>query len=181
MNKEKLSEKMTKAAKFTIITAFLLIFCSSLVYAEKDVARTVKKVQFSYPFRSDIYVSQWSRLRHLAKLGDPEAQFELGNMYYSPPKKSGFMKSYKKAYNLFLKSARKGNVHAQHNVAVLLLKGQGVKQDQDKALAWFHIAAENGSKNAQRMVLKFKRITVKNIDKLKSELEKNIRKKQLAR
>lgn len=159
----------------------MLLIGVSGAYAEKDAARTVKKIQFPYSFRSDIYVSQWSRLKHLAKLGDPEAQFELGNMYYSPPEKSGFMQSYKKAYHLFLKSAKKGNVHAQHNVAVLLLKGQGVKQDQAKALAWFLIAAENGSKNAQRMVVKFKQIKIKNIDKIKSELESHIIQRQVAK
>ncbi len=165
-----------------IVAALMLLAGVSTSFAEQSIryqAVNTSHVNRAYP--TAIYVAQWSRLRHLAKLGDPEAQFELGNMYYSPPEKSGFMQSYKKAYNLFLKSAKSGNPHSQHNVAVLLLKGHGVKQDQEKALAWFLIAAENGSKNAQRIVAKFKAVEINNIAKIKSELEKNIKQKQFAK
>lgn len=144
---------------------------------------TLNRAQIStkFQYRQDIYIAQWSRLKHLAAMGDAKAQFRLGNLYYSPPEKSGIAQSYKKAFQLFLASAKQGNPHSQHNLAVLYLKGQGIERDQKKALAWFLIAAENGSKSAKRTVAKFSAEHINETQSLKQALEKKINKQQYAK
>jgi len=76
-----------------------------------------------------IYFSELSQLRHLAEQGDPAAIFELGNFYYTGRQKSGIAQNYRKAFKLFMRAAKLGHAASQHNVAVLYLRGQGVKQD----------------------------------------------------
>jgi len=99
---------------------------------------------------STIYVAEWSRLKHLAAEGNAEAQFQLGNMYYLPPKHSGIPKNFTKAFNLFEQAANQGHVTAQHNLAVLYYRGEGVGIDRVKAIAWFILAKDNGSKSAAK-------------------------------
>ncbi len=99
---------------------------------------------------STIYVAEWSRLKHLAAEGNPEAQFQLGNMYYLPPRHSGIPKNFHKAFNLFQQAASQGHATAQHNLAVLYYRGEGVDIDRVKAIAWFSIAKKNGSKSATK-------------------------------
>jgi TPR repeat protein len=99
-----------------------------------------------------IYVAEWSRLRHLAEEGDANAQFQLGNLYYTGRARPAIPQNYKKAYEFFLQAARQGHAAAQHNVAVLFLRGQGVPQDGDKAAAWFMLAAAHGSRSAAKVV-----------------------------
>ncbi len=49
-------------------------------------------------------------------------------------------KQYDKAFNEFMVLAKFGNIKSQHNVAVMLLKGQGVKADLISAYAWSKIS-----------------------------------------
>ena len=103
-----------------------------------------------------IYVAEWSRLRHLAEEGDANAQFQLGNLYYTGRARPAIPQNYKKAYEYFLQAAKQGLAAAQHNVAVLFLRGQGVPQDGDKAAAWFMLAAAHGSRSAMKVVARLK-------------------------
>lgn len=112
---------------------------------------------------STIYVAEWSRLKHLAAEGNPEAQFQLGNMYYLPPKHSGLPKSFQKAFQLFEQAATQGHATAQHNLAVLFYRGEGVEIDRAKSIAWFMIAKNNGSKSA-----------AKHLNELQSEIDSDI-------
>jgi len=150
------------------------------VYTNTSI-HSKRPLSAEFSFRQDIYFAQWSRLRHLAEMGDANAQFRLGNLYYSPPPKSGIRQSYHRAFQLFLASAKSGNPHSQHNLAVLYLKGQGVEQNQQKSLAWFLIAAENGSKSAKRTIAKFSRQHVQKTQSLKQDLEKQIKHNQFAK
>jgi len=43
----------------------------------------------------------------------------------------------KQAYRLFLHAAEHGHAHSQHNVALLLEAGQGVKMDKLAAARWY--------------------------------------------
>ena len=45
--------------------------------------------------------------------------------------------------------AEQGNVHAQSNLALMYIRGDGVTQDYKKALKWYTLAAEQGSAKAQ--------------------------------
>lgn len=46
-------------------------------------------------------------------------------------------------------AAEKGNAEAQNRLGLLFYKGEGVKQDYAKALAWFQASANQGNKDAQ--------------------------------
>ena len=48
-----------------------------------------------------------------------------------------------------LKSAEQGDLHAQHKLASLYLKGIGVVKDYDQAAKWFRCAAERGYARSQ--------------------------------
>ena len=58
-------------------------------------------------------------------------------------------KQYKKAHALLLPLAKKGNVFAQYNVAVMYAKGLGVTKNDVEAVKWYKKAAEQGDANAQ--------------------------------
>ena len=57
---------------------------------------------------------------------------------------------FKKAYELFLIEAKKGNVSAQTNLGTLYATGQGVPHDDIEAVKWFRKAASQGDVIAQR-------------------------------
>jgi len=40
--------------------------------------------------QKNIYLTEWSKLKHQAELGDPEALFTLGNFYFEPPRETVF-------------------------------------------------------------------------------------------
>ena len=45
--------------------------------------------------------------------------------------------SAKPAYQLFLRAARAGHSHSQHNVALLLELGEGVRKNERVAIEWY--------------------------------------------
>ena len=57
--------------------------------------------------------------------------------------------NYKWAFHQWLAVAKKGDVDAQHNIAVMYQKGQGVPQDYPQAVRWYTRAAERGHATAQ--------------------------------
>jgi TPR repeat protein len=56
---------------------------------------------------------------------------------------------FKKAYELYLIEAKKGNASAQTNLGTLYATGQGVPQDDTEAVKWFRKAASQGERIAQ--------------------------------
>lgn len=56
---------------------------------------------------------------------------------------------YAAALSLWLPLAEKGDAHAQANVALLYLRGDGVAQDREAAARWYRRAAERGNTVAQ--------------------------------
>jgi len=56
----------------------------------------------------------------------------------------------KKAYELFLIEAKKGNASAQTNLGTLYATGQGVPHDDIEAVKWFRKAASQGDIISQR-------------------------------
>lgn len=101
---------------------------------------------------SNIYIAEWSKLRHSADMGDVNSQFQLANFYYEPPEHSTLPKSYLKAAKYYRLAAEQNHAPSQHNLGVLLLKGQGVERDWVQAYAWFSLAADQGYRAAQDAV-----------------------------
>ena len=82
----------------------------------------------------------------MAKRGDAEAQFNLGNMYY---KGQGVLQDYKQAVKWYRLAADQGNAAAQFNLGVSYDNGQGVLQDYKQAVKWYRLAADQGNAAAQ--------------------------------
>jgi len=116
--------------------------------------------------QKNVYVTEWSKLKHRAELGDPEALFVLGNFYFDPPKGSGFRKNYRKAAEYYFQASLRDYPAAQYNVALMLHQGLGFKKNVVESYAWFYIASVNPSPVAKHINNKTSAI----VEQLKSEL-----------
>ena len=84
-----------------------------------------------------------------SELGDSDAQFNLGNMYY---RGQGVSKDYKEALKWYRKGADQGNVRAIKRVGDVYYKGKGVIKDNKEAVKWYTKAAEQGLSGVQIML-----------------------------
>lgn len=121
-----------KIFPFLIFVSLWLI--SSEIYASK----------FSTP-STNIYTTEWARLRHQAAEGNPDALFTLGSFYYKPPKRSHINKNLKKAAEYYFKAAIRGNAAAQYNFAIMLHRGLGVTKNLTESYVFFKLASFNKS------------------------------------
>ncbi|HTG82228.1 MAG TPA: tetratricopeptide repeat protein, partial [Geobacteraceae bacterium] len=78
--------------------------------------------------------------------GSPEAQFNLGLMYFVG---NGVKQDRREAANWFRKSADQGYVTAQYDLGVMYAKGEGVEYDRKESAKWYRKAAESGHPAAQ--------------------------------
>ena len=81
-----------------------------------------------------------------ARLGNAEAQFDLGYAYYNG---EGAEKDYAKAARWFKRSASQRFAKAEFNLAYCYMNGRGVPRDYDKALIYLTKAAAGGFQMAQ--------------------------------
>ena len=140
-----------------ILTLILSLVCLS-AFAEDDVNLTVKMAE------SDLKITTG-----LAQQGDPKAQYKLARMYRSgvtvygesTNKNGGFYrpsvtvvkKNPVEAAKWYLKSAQNGHVLAELELAILYLKGEGVKKDPVEAYAYYYsLAAVGLTKYAEEQV-----------------------------
>ncbi len=72
----------------------------------------------------------------------PRYRFQLGRAHYR-------LGAYLQALKAYQQAARQGHLLAGHNLAVMLLKGQGIQAHSEQAIAWFRYAANQGSAEAQ--------------------------------
>ena len=77
---------------------------------------------------------------------DAEAQFDLGNQYYTG---SGVRQDYSEAVRCYRLAAEQGHANAQYNLGVCLLDGTGVSRNVSEAVKWFRSAAEQEDADAQ--------------------------------
>jgi len=87
-----------------------------------------------------------AQLIELAEKGEATAQDKLGTMYASG---DSVPKNFKRAAELFKKSADQGLASAQFHLGLAYRKGQGVQQSNEVAVSWFRKAAEAGYAKAQ--------------------------------
>lgn len=144
-------------SKFLLLTLFLLV----TIYSSTVDAGRVKELES----QKNVYVTGWSKLKHKAELGDPDALFALGNFYFNPPKGSSFRQNYKKAAALYFQASIRENPSAQYNVAIMLHRGLGFKIDLIESYCWFYIASINSSPVAKHI----NRKTAVIVEQLKSE------------
>ena len=95
----------------------------------------------------DVYETMFAPgLKVAARQGDIEAQYILGNLYYSG---RGVEQSYVKAKHYFELAADHGHSNSQSHLGYLYYYGEGVVQDYDKAIYYYELAAEQGHSDAQ--------------------------------
>jgi len=84
-----------------------------------------------------------------AKLGDPEAQFNLGDAYYFA---TGVPKDLKLAAYWWHLSAQAGNAQAQNNLGYAYAHGEGVTENPQKAVYWWTKSAGQGDAYAELLL-----------------------------
>lgn len=82
----------------------------------------------------------------LAKLGDPEAEFDLGKMYYLG---QGVLKEPDEATKWFKASAEQGNANAQFFLGTIYYLPH---KDIAQGLRWLRLSAEQGNQDAQLLL-----------------------------
>ena len=91
-----------------------------------------------------------SHLRDAAKLGNPEAQFELGQLNYDGQIKKG---NYEASFYWWNRAALQGHAEAQFNLGHSYLTGRGIKADMVLAASWFSLAARRDKKYKAHLYL----------------------------
>jgi TPR repeat protein len=89
-------------------------------------------------------------LRPLAEQGNPEAQFNLGSLYYQG---LGVPQDYREAVQWIRKAAEQGYLFAQTTLGSLYAEGvhMVIEKDQSQALMWFIVAAGQGDVEAMEL------------------------------
>ena len=83
--------------------------------------------------------------RKAADQGDPDAEFNLGYMYFQG---QGVQQDYAEAARWFRKAAEQGDARAQFGLSVLYDQGQGVSQNHAEAVRWFSNATKHSQAGA---------------------------------
>jgi len=86
------------------------------------------------------------RLKHLAELGDPKAQFDVGFMYSHG---NGVTQSDEQAANWYLRSAENGNAEGERAIGIFLSVGRGVGKDEAASVRWLKKAAQQNDAAAE--------------------------------
>jgi hypothetical protein len=118
--------------KNTVIAAILLL-AASPIWAECVTNGGANKPEFQACLA-------------LAKLGDAEAQTQVGNAYI---KGKVVDKNYQAALDWYEKAAELGNANAMYNIGVIHDDGLGVKMNYDEAAIWYRKSADAGFPYAQ--------------------------------
>ncbi|MBG99997.1 MAG: hypothetical protein CMN58_06600 [Solibacterales bacterium] len=84
----------------------------------------------------------------LAKQGDPEAQFKLGNEYVFG---KNVPVDHAKALKWYRNAAEQGDAKAQFNLGYMCRNGEGMPSDYVQAYKWYKLAAVHGNTNYQKL------------------------------
>ena len=131
---EKSFQYYKKGAELGDHTSKLLLstFYEEGLVVEKDLEKAKALDQEAYDFYYEKAVTE----------DNSEAQFRLGNFYFSGMPLIGINKDYTQAAEWYEKSAKNGFDHAQNNIGNLYAFGIGVGQNYEKAFFWYSQAAE---------------------------------------
>jgi len=93
------------------------------------------------------YEAAYEEWLPLAKLGDAEAQYNIGVMY---DEGAGRPQDLASAADWYRKAAEQGFMDAQTNLGMMYYHGQGVARDLDSAAKWLRLAANQGDSDAAK-------------------------------
>ena len=85
-----------------------------------------------------------------AKQGDPEAQYDLGFLYYNGD--GGLPKDDCEAVKWYRISAEQGNANGQFGLGMCYKYGIGITVNRKEAVKWIRKAVENGHVGAIRRI-----------------------------
>ena len=108
------------------------------------MAGVLEDAQAAYARRD--YAGAFRLILPLAERGDPDAQFNVGNMYLMG---QGVANDNALAAQWYRKAAEQGSAGAQSNLGNVYAAGLGVPKDDAQAVKWFRLAAEQGNPHAQ--------------------------------
>ena len=117
--------------KFRIAAVIILITLSGPALAGFEGGVAAAK-------RGD-YTVAYREFRPLAEAGDPQAQHNLGVMYYNG---RGLERNFTEAAKWFRRAAERGVAEAQSSLGYMYQKGEGVTQDYAQSTRWYRKAAE---------------------------------------
>lgn len=132
-NKEKAFAMLTSLAKPKKNGSYLLGRCYYYGFGtEKDL---FKAVQY---------------FKDAAELGHGTAKDYLGDCYYNG---QGVSQNFSEAARWYKDAADNHNIgNSAHSLAFMYMKGEGVPEDERKAIDYWHIAADKGITQAQRII-----------------------------
>lgn len=133
--------KLTK-----ILLASALLGASILSFHSTVAARDLQVELGMAAYEAGDYAEAAKSLKDSAIMGDPEAQFMLGRMFY---KGQFFKQDYVEAVKWYRKSAEQGNNWGLIFLAGMYEKGEGVEKDFAEAIKLYSKAAKQGDKIAQ--------------------------------
>src|SRR5262245_62997203 len=118
-------------ARFSLLAVAVFLAAASPGWADfQDGMRALQRGDYETSYRE---------LLPLARQGNPDAQFVIGDMYRTG---RGVSQSYSEAARWFQQAAEQGNGRAQHALGQLFKDGLGVARDDAAALIWYRRAAE---------------------------------------
>ena len=133
--------KLTK----TLLTSALL-GASILSFHSTVAARDLQVELGMAAYQAGDYAEAAKSLKDSAIMGDPEAQFMLGRMFYEG---QFFKQDYVEAVKWYRKSAEQGNNWGLIFLAGMYERGEGVEKDFAEAIKLYSKAAKQGDKLAQ--------------------------------
>lgn len=128
--------------KWLLVAGFLSAALVGLLWAWQRASET----RFAEPSAPTIPAVDIGAIQAKARLGDPQAQAQLGRFLENRP---GAANRYAEAAKWFRQAAEQGNADAQAGLAELYETGQGVPKDLAKAIELYRQAAERGHVGAQ--------------------------------
>jgi len=96
-------------------------------------------------FEAGDYPLAAQKWHEAASEGIPQAQYNLGTLYYSG---RGVEQDLQVAAKLFELAGTGGVAEAQYNLGAMFLSGNGVPRDLVEAFVWLGVAARSGFKQA---------------------------------
>jgi len=92
-----------------------------------------------------IWEEKYKEALPLARSGNSEAQYDIGEMY---ERGRGVNKDMDQAFKWYLHSAEQGYTKGAFRTGLCYLKGEGVEKNSDEALKWLQQSAEKGYERA---------------------------------
>lgn len=131
-------DAMFKHFLFVVLLFFLAAVCAYRAHAGFSEAKAA--------YDKGDYITAYGEFKALAEQGNPDAEWDLGVMYYNG---QGVPQDYDQAMKWSTKAAEQGLSGAQYNLGLLYAEGQAVPIDYVEAVRWFRRAANQGVAEAQ--------------------------------